>query len=119
DRPPAPPARPRRRRPRALWSSARRAESPRGRPGTGVRSCAGAPDSGRGCLGFLVGERQAVEQETAVANDADDRRFAGAERAGAAQDNPGLRPAEQLVAREADEVGAGPERLARRRLLLT
>ena len=35
---------------------------------------------------------------------------------GAADDDPGLRPAEELVAGEADEVGAGGERLARRRL---
>src|SRR5213075_63501 len=34
---------------------------------------------------------------------------------GAAEHDPGLRAAEQLVAREADEVGAGRERLARRR----
>ena len=35
---------------------------------------------------------------------------------GASDDDAGLRPAEQLVAREADEVGAGGERFLRRRL---
>ena len=38
---------------------------------------------------------------------------------GTAQDDPGLRPAEQLVAREADEIGAGRERFPRCRLILT
>ena len=37
---------------------------------------------------------------------------------GAAGDDPGLRPAEQLVAGEADEVGARRERGGRRRLAL-
>ena len=37
---------------------------------------------------------------------------------GAAGDDPGLRPAEQLVAREADEVRAGGERRGGRRLAL-
>ena len=37
---------------------------------------------------------------------------------GAADDDPRLRPAEQLVAGEADEVGAGGQALARRRLAL-
>ena len=36
-----------------------------------------------------------------------------------AEDDPGLRPAEELVAREADEVGPGRERLPRSRLFLT
>ena len=36
---------------------------------------------------------------------------------GAADDDPRLRAAEQLVAREADEVGSRRERLARRRLV--
>ena len=36
---------------------------------------------------------------------------------GAPDHDPGLRPAEQLVAAEADEVGAGGERVARRRLV--
>ncbi len=184
--------------------------------GRALAHVAGASDRGGGRLGLLVGQRQAVEQEAAVADDPDDGRLAGAERAGerllerarearqlgerqraaadaadrlldlaagrggkpfralahgravccasvrrtgirsgasswsrsvpssaaseslsirsarwsgcrrsrstsvgAAQHDPGLRPAEQLVAGEADEVGAGLERLARRRLLLT
>ena len=37
---------------------------------------------------------------------------------GAAGDDPGLRAAEQLVAGEADEVGAGAQRSRRRRLAL-
>ena len=36
---------------------------------------------------------------------------------GAPDDDPGLRPAEQLVAGEVDEIGAGRERLPRRRLV--
>ena len=37
---------------------------------------------------------------------------------GAPDDDPRLRPAEELVAREGDEVGARGEALARRRLVL-
>ena len=56
----------------------------------------------------LVGAQRALERVPAQALD----------EVGAAHDDPGLRPAEQLVAREADEVGAGGEALARRRLVL-
>jgi hypothetical protein len=38
---------------------------------------------------------------------------------GAPEHDPRLRPAEQLVARETDEIGAARERLSRGRLLLT
>ena len=37
---------------------------------------------------------------------------------GAAEDDPGLRPAEELVARERDEVGAGGEAVRDERLVV-
>ena len=71
--------------------------------------------------------RVEVEQERPL--ERGERQLVGAERAlervaaqpldelGAADDDPGLRPAEQLVAGEADEVGAGGEARPRRRLV--
>ena len=72
---------------------------------------------------------RAVEVERERPLERGERELVGAERAlermaaepldelGAADDDPGLRPAEQLVAREADEVGAGGEARARGRLV--
>ncbi len=58
--------------------------------------------------GELVGAERALERVAAQALD----------EVGAPRDDPRLRPAEQLVAREGDEVGARGEALARGRLVL-
>jgi len=80
--------------------------------------------------GHLAQRAHGIEVEDERALERRERELVGAQGAlervasqpldqlGSADDDPRLRPAEQLVAGEADEVGSRRERLARRRLAL-
>ena len=103
------------------------------RAADGLRKSLGAGADGLGRLAQHAQHRdllRPVEVERERSLERGERELVGAERAlervapqpldqlGAAHDDPRLRPAEQLVAREADEVGAGGEARGWRRLTL-